>query len=341
MESEHRKAAGWALLATAGLAALILIGSRRLQHFDAALIGYTFATLFAVFGVTFRYVMWLQRPPTARLWKRGWQVFFQSGSNVGVWFHRVLGEFAANEFIFRRSPGRWLNHMLIMWGCILAAAVTFPLVFGWIHFQTPPDSLDDYQAMVFGFPAARFPIHSLAGFLIFHALVWSAILVTAGVMLAMRRRLTDHGAAALQQFSEDFLPLILLFAISVTGLMLTASYTWMKGYAYDFLAYFHAVTVIFTLLWLPFGKFFHIFQRPAQLGVSFYQQVGQRGEQAACRRCQKPFASRMQVEDLKEVEAQLGFQYELEGGGHYQEVCPTCRRSLLALAQGDLWKGGG
>ena len=83
------------------------------------------------------------------------------------------------------------------------------------------------------------------------------------MLLALRRRLRDHGAAALQQFGEDFLPLILLFAISVTGLMLTASYTWMKGYAYEFLAILHAVTVIFTLLWLPFGKFFHIFQRPA------------------------------------------------------------------------------
>lgn len=341
MGPEHRKAAAWALLATGALTALILLGSRHLQHFDAALIGYTFATLFATFGVTFRYVMWLQRPPTARLWKRGWQVFFRSGfllSNVGVWFRRVLGEFAANEFIFRRSPGRWLNHMLIMWGCILGCAVTFPLVFGWIHFETPPDSLTDYQAMLFGFPVARFPIESLPGFLIFHALVWSALLVIAGVMLAVRRRLTDHGAAALQQFSEDFLPLILLFAISVTGLMLTASYTWMKGYAYDFLAYLHAVTVIFTLLWLPFGKFFHIFQRPAQLGVSFYQRVGLEAEQALCRRCSRPFASRMQVEDLKEVEGQLGFDYRLEGEGHYQEVCPFCRRALIALAQADLWK---
>ena len=44
-----------------------------------------------------------------------------------------------------------------------------------------------------------------------------------------------------------------------TGLMLTASYTWMKGGdAYVFLAVLHAITVIFTLLWLPFGKLFHI-----------------------------------------------------------------------------------
>ena len=56
--------------------------------------------------------------------------------------------------------------------------------------------------------------------------------------------------------------------------MLTASYTWMKGYAYDFLAILHAITVIVTLLWLPFGKFFHIFQRPAQLGVELLQGRG-------------------------------------------------------------------
>ena len=40
----------------------------------------------------------------------------------------------------------------------------------------------------------------------------------------------------------------------------------MRGYAYDFLAILHAITVIFTLLWLPFGKLFHVFQRPATGG---------------------------------------------------------------------------
>ncbi len=74
---------------------------------------------------------------------------------------------------------------------------------------------------------------------------------------------------------------MLLFAISVTGLMLTASYTWMKGYAYDFLAILHAITVIMTLLWLPFGKFFHVFQRPAQLGVALLQGRGARSSRRA------------------------------------------------------------
>ena len=64
---------------------------------------------------------------------------------------------------------------------------------------------------------------SVFGFLVFHGLVWAALLVIPGVMLAMRRRMRDEGAAAVQLFAEDFLPLVLLFAISVTGLLLTGS----------------------------------------------------------------------------------------------------------------------
>jgi hypothetical protein len=157
----------------------------------------------------------------------------------------------------------------------------------------------------------------------------------------MRRRMRDEGAAAVQRFAEDFLPLILLFAVSITGLMLTASYTWLKGYAYDFLAILHAITVIFTLLWLPFGKFFHIFQRPAQIGVQFYKDVGRNEEPALCRRCGHPFSSRIHIEDLIGVERALGYSYEMPGSDieHYQWICPPCRRAMLALAQGRLWQG--
>lgn len=346
MNKEIIKAAAWGLLVTLVVTGLIVLGSRNLAHFDAALVGYTFAVLFASFGMTYRYAMWLQRPPTAMYWKRGWQVFLRPKhllANIREWFERVPGEFGLNLFILRRSKLRWGAHMLIMWGCILAIAITFPLVFGWVHFETLPGNLDWYRAYLFGFPGFAFPIHSIFGFLVFHGLVWASILVTLGVMLAMRRRMRDHGAASLQQFGEDFLPLILLFAISVTGLMLTASYTWMKGYAYDFLAILHAITVIFTLLWLPFGKFFHIFQRPAQLGVTFYKEVGEREEPANCRRCGTPFTSRMHVEDLIEVERQLGYRYEMKNSRveHYQWICPPCRRSMLALAQGQLWRGVG
>lgn len=338
---ERTRAAAWGTLVAAGLAAAIVTGSRNLQHFDAALVGYTFATLFAAFAVAYRYAMWLRRPPTRLYWRRGWQAFFSRGAvgrNAAGLVRRAAVEFAANAYIFRRGRLRGLAHWLIMWGCVLAAAITFPLVWGWIHFETVPGDLHTYRTFVFGIAAGDFPVESFAAFILFHGLVWSSFLVIAGVMLAFRRRMIDHGAVAVQQFGQDMLPLLLLFAISVTGLMLTASYTWMRGYAYDFLAILHAATVIVTLLWLPFGKLFHVFQRPAQLGVGFYREQGARGPQAACRRCGRPFASRTMVDDLTVVEQELGFRYELPGGGHYQDVCPACRRALFGLAQGALWR---
>ena len=338
---DRTRATAWAVLVTLTLAGAIVVGSRRLQHFDAALVGYTFATLFAVFGITYRYAMWLDRPPTRMYWRRGWQAFAarrRLGGNVVQLGRRALLEFAANRFIFQRGRLRGAAHWLIMWGCLLAAAITFPLVWGWIHFETVPGDLESYRAFMFGIPVQDFRIESALAFLAFHGLVWASFLVIAGVMLAFRRRMVDHGAAAVQQFGQDILPLLLLFAISVSGLMLTASYTWMKGYAYDFLAILHAVTVIFTLLYLPFGKFFHIFQRPAQLGVGFYKDEGASGEQARCRRCGLPYASAMMVRDLQTVEHELGFRYELPDGGHYQALCPRCKRALVGLAQGALWR---
>ncbi len=330
------------LFFTSALGALIVVGSRNLAHFDAALVGYTFATLFATFGITYRYAMWLQRPPTRMYWRRGWAVFLRPRAllrNVGRLARRAAVDFAGNRYIFRRGALRGLAHWAIMWGCLLAAAITFPLVWGWIHFETAPGALETYRAFLFGVPAGEFPVDGVIAFVVFHGLVWASFLVLAGVMVAFRRRMIDHGARAVQQFGEDILPLVLLAAISVTGLMLTVSYTWLRGYAYDFLAILHAITVIVTLLWLPFGKFFHLFQRPAQLGVGFYKDEGARGEQAACARCARPFAPAGMIRDLIAVERDLGFRYETTQAGvaHYQQICPACRRAMFGLAQGSLW----
>jgi MFS transporter, NNP family, nitrate/nitrite transporter len=157
--------------------------------------------------------------------------------------------------------------------------------------------------------------------------------VIAGVVLSLWRRLRDKGAQTLQSFAMDFFPVILLFAISVTGIALTVSQEWLRGTAYSFLAIIHAITVIAALLFLPFGKFFHIFQRPAQLGVKLYQMTGEKGPAAICPRCRQRFASAMHIRDLKIVLPQLGFDYTIPGTNFaWQDLCPPCKRKTLSLS---------
>src|SRR5262249_13708695 len=61
------------------LVALIVIGSRNLQNFDAALVIYTFATVFMVWGVAYHYSVWLEKPPTRLYWNRTWDLLRRQG----------------------------------------------------------------------------------------------------------------------------------------------------------------------------------------------------------------------------------------------------------------------
>jgi hypothetical protein len=134
MSREQMRAAGWGLLWSGLLAVAIFVGSRNLRHIDAALVGYTFACLFAAFAVAYRYSIWLQRPPTRLYWRRGWQAFLKPGhrwANVKHLAGRFVRLFLLNHFILKRSRPRGFALLLIMWGCILAAII-FPLVYGWV-----------------------------------------------------------------------------------------------------------------------------------------------------------------------------------------------------------------
>ncbi len=335
-QAEQLRAGAWASMATALLVAAIVVGSRKLQNFDPALVIYTFAVIVATWGIVYHYAVWLNKPPTRRFFERTFDLiraegFFQSGRILSMTLAtHILGQ----TFIRDRSRLRWWMHQLLFWGCLLAVAITFPLVFGWIHFGSSPDDQMTYVTYLFGFPVGSFRIRTAVSWLLFHGLDVAAVMVLAGISLAMWRRLRDRGALALQDFAADFLPLIVLFAISITGLALTASTLWFGGAFYGFLSILHAITVIGGLLYLPFGKFFHIFQRPAQLGVKLYQAHGAKDEGAACARCGRRYASRMQIEDLRRVLPELGFDYRIAGPAEtWQGLCPACKRTTLAAAQ--------
>lgn len=334
--ADRMRAGAWATLWTGLLVAAIVVGSRNLENFDPALVAYTFAIIFAAWGVVYHYNVWLSKPTTRIYWDRGWQLFLQRGPLRSL--GRLLGlagtHIFGQVFIRRRSRLRWWMHQLIFWGCILAVAITFPLVFGWISFRSALNDQMTYVGYLFGVPAFRFPALSFEAEVAFHGLDIAAFLVLGGIFLSLWRRMRDRGAQAVQSFALDFFPIILLFAICVTGLALTASQAWLRGQYYGFLSITHAIVVIAALLYLPFGKFFHIFQRPAQLGVKLYHQAGDEGEGALCARCGQRFASRMQIDDLKRALPRLNFHYALPGpAGNWQELCPACKRNTLSRAQ--------
>jgi DNA-directed RNA polymerase subunit RPC12/RpoP len=94
------------------------------------------------------------------------------------------------------------------------------------------------------------------------------------------------------------------------------------------------MTVVTGLLYLPFGKFFHIFMRPAQLGVRLYHERGEDDEGARCARCGERFASKQHIEDLRAILPELGFDYRISGPAeHWQALCPACKRRTIATAQ--------
>jgi hypothetical protein len=334
--AEQLRAGAWASMATALLVAAIVVGSRNLENFDPALVIYTFAVIFATWGIVYHYAIWLNKPPTRRFFERSFTLLRSEGAmrSARVLVKAFATHIAGQTFILKRSRLRWWMHQSLFWGCVSAVAITFPLVFGWIHFRATPDDQFTYVAYLFGFPTGSFRIRTVMSWALFHGLDFSAVLVLVGIALALWRRTRDRGALALQDLSTDFLPLILLLAISVTGLALTASTMWLRGSFYGFLAILHAITVVGALLYLPFGKFFHIFQRPAQLGVKLYQAAGAEDAGTACARCGCRYASRMQIDDLRRVLPELGFDYRIAGPAvTWQGLCPACKRAALAAAQ--------
>ena len=325
------------LLASSLLTILVIVGSRNLQHFDPALFGYTVASIVALGAIVFRYTVWLQRPATRAYWLRGWQLFLDRKKllkNTSDTVETIGKNLIAQNFIFRRGFNRWLMHFLIMWGCILAALITFPLSFGWVHFKLEGDL--GYRAYLFGFPTAVLDGRSALAWIQFHALDFTALMVLAGCAIAIRRRLKDRGAIAYQSFLLDFTPHLLLIAISVSGLMLTASSLWMGGYMYSFISLSHQAIVIMTLFYLPFGKLFHIVQRPASVGVELYQRRSREMEQAVCPRCGTMFIGKLWSDDLKKVVEELGFDYRMENGHTLQDYCPRCKRVMRGLAYANL-----
>ena len=342
------------LLALGAVVLAIALGSHGFRHFDPALTGYAVGAMLAAFAVGYRFMVWAQRPPSRMYFKRGLQLLFQRAGpkplgeqanpspvpmphGAGTLGYALARNFIGQEFIRQRGGYRWIMHLCLSGGCTLAFAITFPLVFGWIHFESFADNAEMYRVKMFGLAVDSFSVHSLKGLVMFNALNIAAVLVLVGLVMAALRRLTDAGERATQTFFEDIVPLLIIFAVTATGLALTVSYKFFAGRGHGLWAIVHMASVVALLIYIPYGKLFHMFQRTCSLCVSRYKKVGATGPRAHCRSCGEDFASQMHVDDLKVVLDELGFNYRFgtpRGQIHYQDICPACRRRLLALNQG-------
>ncbi len=347
------------------LTVLIAVGSRGFHWFDAALIGYAVATIFAVAAVTYKYTFWLARPPTWRYWKRSWQLFFsyENFRSYSLLIPKAIGDIFAQQFIRRRGVYRWVTHQCIFWGVILSCAITFPLTFGWLRFTQTPTGL--YQIWIFGFAFFTLPVDSVSAFILFHALDFSALLLFIGLVLAFHRRFHDLALISMQRFRYDIIPLALLMTIVVTGLALTADSTWLRGEYYWYISLTHQAVVVLWLISLPFGKFFHLLERPATVGIELYWRTGENTEMQRCARCGEEFAPVRFIQDLKKTLYEVGENYtireaptpigEVRPMGEtrivlapkpeapsevekatstmwWQDLCPTCKRVMRAQA---------
>ncbi|MEU9122890.1 MFS transporter [Streptomyces sp. NPDC048506] len=305
----------------------IVLGSRMLRNFDAALLPYAVATVFLAFGVAYRYTVWVSEPPARRLLRQGLRALFSAEN-----FRRAptaLPRMAATylgfqKFLGARSTARWAAHQLVFWGCVLAALITFPLTWGWFTFTAATGSGPGYEMRIWGFGVLGFNSSDAIGWVVFHGLDLAAVLVIAGAGYFLWRRLRDRAAGTGQRFAYDFLPLLALIVISVTGLLLTFSAIFLHGGGYAFLATLHMASVVFTLVYLPFGKFFHIVQRPAAVGMQLFKYTARQHEQlCVCRRCGEPVDTAPYVENLRGTMRDLRLDFDA-----WAEYCPRCKRVL-------------
>ena len=319
-------------VAAAVLVAAIWAGSLGFRSFDSALVGYAVAITALTFAIVARYARWLRMPSTRRYWRRGWRLFasFDNFRQLPDLLPRAVGgQLLGQGFIRRRGIVRWIAHQCLFWGVMGATAITFPLVFGWLVFLAEPGTNDLYRVWVFGLPTFVFRVDSFVGWSLFHALDYTAVLVIVGCAIFLWRRFRDRAVTAAQRLGYDMVPLLMLLVISMTGLLLTASTIFFDGAYYGFLVIVHMASVVLSLVFIPFGKFFHVVQRPASVGIQLYSEVGARQEATVCGRCGQRLASQMFVDDLQATLDELGQDYRLPSGtdaGHLSGLCPRCKR---------------
>ncbi len=306
-------------LTICGLIVLVFIGTRMFTHIDLNLYGYMVGTIVFIGGFFYRFIAWGERPPTKIIIKKGLKLIFRKSTPKTSVEH-----LATYNFIWNRGIYRWMQHVLIGWGCVLSCLVTFPLVFGWMYFTMGENGY--YTIVAMGMDVMTIKADGIIGFFSYNALNFSAMMVITGVSMALYRRLKNMQARAEQNFVYDFMPLYLLITISITGLALTFMNVFLHGWGQPVMSLIHQFSVIITLIYLPFGKLAHIPFRPMSVLARNYREHYGEQQMKECKVCGDQFVSNEQSQDVINVLGMNEINFKTKEGFHLAELCLPCRR---------------
>ena len=82
-------------------------------------------------------------------------------------------------------------------------------------------------------------------------------------------------------------------------------------------------TVVLTLVFIPFGKFFHVIQRPASVGVEVYKQTS---AEARGRVRLPPLRGAARDRRLRPAISRPRWTSSGSAYGEWIETCPRCKR---------------
>jgi hypothetical protein len=183
-----------------------------------------------------------------------------------------------------------------------------------------------YNIILFGMKIMTVPAEGIIATLSYNALNISAVMVIAGVCMALYRRLKNMQARAEQKFLYDFLPLYMLLLVSITGLALTFMNMFLHGAGQPIMSLIHQWSVIITLIYLPFGKLAHIPFRPMSVLARNYREHYGEQSMKKCKVCGDEFVSVEQSKDVVDVLGVNDIEFKTKEGNHLAELCLPCRR---------------
>lgn len=307
-------------------------------HIDLALLGYQLASTLCAVGFLYRIMAWFRYPPNRTLWGRSakaWSVLARR-ERLATLARSMVTRLVFQTYIFRRGWLRGVTHISIFWGVVIAGGGSLALTWGTLSFSLV--NQQTYRARFFDVPLLDFQTHTVLAFLIFNMINLGSLLLLGGLLIALWQRFTVRRAETAERPQAHLGALYLLLALTVTGLFLAVSYKFLGGLGHGYLVFLHEITVVLGLLWLPFGKFFHLAVSPAFVALDLAERAGV-VEPSRCSCCNRTLSAVWRPGDLQGALINAGFAPNSAGPGPSEStLCPSCRQrrqaALLRLGTG-------